>query len=142
MWPAFEAVKCAELQGLRIADDLAWSIRVALFEESRCISMRHVLLDLASDVGLDLGRFESDFDAGRCKQSVIVEARRGWEELRVAGSPTWVLPNGELISEFGLAEIQVDARGDPVGAIPGMTPDERAERLRSLARRALEPVTP
>src|SRR5215204_5737120 len=60
--PAFEAVKCAERQGSSVADDLAWEIRSAFFAESRCISMRHTLLDLASRTDLDLAQFEGDFD--------------------------------------------------------------------------------
>lgn len=47
MWSAFEAVKCAERQSLELADELDWAIRTAFFAESRCISMRDVLLDLA-----------------------------------------------------------------------------------------------
>jgi hypothetical protein len=38
MWPAFEAVKCAERQSLALADELDWALRVAFFAESRCIS--------------------------------------------------------------------------------------------------------
>src|SRR5688572_22149023 len=77
VWPAFEAVKCAERQSLDLADELAWAIRVAFFAESRCISMRHVLLELAEQVGLDMARFEDDFDGGVAKQLVIEEARAG-----------------------------------------------------------------
>ena len=57
MWPAFEAVKCAERQDPDLADDLDWAIRAAFFAESRCIAMRHVLFDLAEQVGLDMARF-------------------------------------------------------------------------------------
>lgn len=108
MWPAFEAVKCAERQSLALADDLDWAIRVAFFAESRCISLRHVLLELAQQVGLDMERFADDFDRGVAKYQVIQEAREGWERLRVEGSPTFVLPSGQQISNVGLPEIIVD----------------------------------
>jgi predicted DsbA family dithiol-disulfide isomerase len=113
-WPAFEAVKCAERQGIAQADDLAWAIRVAFFAGSCCVSMRHVLLDLAASAGLDRTRFEADYDAGVAKRQVIEEARHGWERLKVPGSPTWVLPSGEQVADLGLPEIDLDERGRPV----------------------------
>ncbi len=108
MWPAFEAVKCAERQSLALADELDWTIRVAFFAESRCISLRHVLLELAQQVGLDEQRFADDFDRGVTKYQVLQEAQDGWERLRVEGSPTFVLPSGKQISNVGLPEITVD----------------------------------
>ena len=64
MWPAFEAIKCAERQGSDAAADLDWAIRTAFFAESQCISMRHILLALAEKAGLDMPRFVEDFDSG------------------------------------------------------------------------------
>jgi predicted DsbA family dithiol-disulfide isomerase len=114
LWPAFEAVKCAERQSLSLADDLAWAIRVAFFAEHHCVSMRHVLLDLAQRTGLDGARFEADFDAGIAKRLVVEEARQGWERLKVPGSPTFVLATGEPIAPPGLPELEVDARSGRV----------------------------
>lgn len=108
MWPAFEAVKCAERQGLALADELDWRIRVAFFAESRCVSMRHVLIALAGEAGLDVDRFTADLDSGVAKQEVVAEARQGWEVLQVDGSPTLVLPGGEQVSNPGLPEIDLD----------------------------------
>ncbi len=108
MWPAFEAVKCAGRQSPALADDLDWAIRVAFFAQNRCISMRHVLFELARQVGLDMRRFADDFDQGLTKYQVLQEAQEGWERLRVAGSPTFVLPSGKQISDVGLPEISVD----------------------------------
>jgi predicted DsbA family dithiol-disulfide isomerase len=110
IWPAFEAVKCAERQGLTLADDLAWAVRGAFFAEHRCISMRHVLLDLGGRVGLDRARFEADFDGGVAKGLVVAEARDGWERLQVPGSPTFVPPTGERVAAPGLPELAVDER--------------------------------
>lgn len=108
MWPAFEAVKCAERQSMALADELDWRIRAAFFGESRCVSMRHVLLELAEEAGLDPEQFSSDFDSGFAKSRVIAEARRGWETLRVDGSPTFVLPDGTQVSNPGLPEVDLD----------------------------------
>lgn len=108
MWPAFEAIKCAERQDPDLADDLDWAIREAFFAGSRCISMRHVLFELAEGVGLDLARFAADFDGGATKRQVLEEARDGWERLRVEGSPTFVLPDGEQRPYLGLPKVQLD----------------------------------
>lgn len=108
MWLAFEAVKCAERQSLALADDLDWAIRVAFFAESRCISLRHVLFELAQQVGLEMERWAFDFDRGVTKYQVLQEAQEGWERLHVEGSPTFVLPSGKQISSVGLPEITVD----------------------------------
>lgn len=108
MWPAFEAVKCAEKQAAEYANDLDWAIRKAFFADSRCISMRHVLLDLAQDVGLDMDRFTEDFDSGSTKHQVLHEAQTGWEELEVEGSPTFVLPSGQQFSFLALPKVKLD----------------------------------
>lgn len=110
MWPAFEAVKCAERQDITLADDLDWALRMAFFAQSRCICMRHVLLELAQQVGLDMGRFADDFDRGVTKYQVLQEAQEGWERLHVEGSPTFVLPSGKQVSNVGLPEITIEAR--------------------------------
>jgi predicted DsbA family dithiol-disulfide isomerase len=108
MWPAFEAVKCAERQDPDLADDLDWAIRAAFFAESRCIAMRHVLFDLAEQVGLDMARFEAHFDGGAAKRLVVDEAREGWERLKVEGSPTFVLPSGKQVGGLGLPQVELD----------------------------------
>lgn len=123
LWPAFEAVKCAERQDLELADDLDWAIRTAFFAESRCVSMRHVLLELAERVGLAMDRFTRDFDSGQAKALVMAEARGGWERLKVPGSPTLVLPSGRQIGDaaaLGLPEVQVDEQG--YGRVTGLRP--------------------
>lgn len=133
MWPAFEAVKCAERQSLALADDLDWAIRVAFFAESRCISLRHVLLELAQQVGLDMQRFADDFDRGVTKYQVLQEAQEGWERLRVAGSPTFVLPSGKQISNVGLPDIVIDP-DQPGGVLVKPAPCQGQDCLEILRR--------
>jgi predicted DsbA family dithiol-disulfide isomerase len=108
MWPAFEAIKCAERQGPDMAAELDWAIRTAFFAESQCISMRHVLLALAEKAGLDMPRFAEDFDSGVSKRLVLQEAQEGWERLKVEGSPTFVLPSGQQVSSPALPEVTLD----------------------------------
>ena len=108
MWPAFEAVKCAERQSPALAAELDWAIRKAFFAGSRCISMRHVLFELAEQSGLDMRRFAGDFDGGACKRQVLAEAQAGWEQLKVDGSPTFVLPSGRQVSYPALPKVELD----------------------------------
>jgi len=108
MWPAFEAVKCAERQSPALAAELDWTIRRAFFADNRCISMRYVLIELADQAGLDMRRFAEDFDDGVCKRQVLAEAQTGWEQLKVRGSPTFVLASGKQVSYPGLPQIELD----------------------------------
>ncbi|QBD74985.1 dithiol-disulfide isomerase [Ktedonosporobacter rubrisoli] len=110
MWPAFEAVKCAERQSLVLADELDWAIRKAFFAESRCISLRHVLFELAEETGVDMARFSEDFDHGAARYQVLQETKDGWEHLHVAGSPTFVLASGKQYSNLSLPEIEIDEK--------------------------------
>lgn len=94
MMPAFSAVRCAALQGDEAASRYQLRAREAFFAESRCISLRHVLVELAEECGLDVPRFEDDIDAGREHAAVVAETVEGWRTLAVRGSPTLVLPDG------------------------------------------------
>ena len=141
MWPAFEAIKCAERQGQDMAAELDWAIRTAFFAESQCISMRHVLLALAEKGGLDMQRFAEDFDSGVTKGQVLQEAQEGWERLKVEGSPTFVLPSGEQVSYSGLPKVTLDeaqharlVKVEPASC----SGQECLVRLRTLLDRALE----
>jgi predicted DsbA family dithiol-disulfide isomerase len=110
IWPAFEAVKCAERQSWDLADDLDWALRVALFASNYCISMRHIIFELAETVGLDMARFVNDFDRGVAKFQVLQEAQEGWEQLEVRCSPTFVLPSGKQMADPGLPRVELDAK--------------------------------
>ena len=146
LWPAFEAIKCAERQDMALADDLDWAIRAAFFAESRCVSMRYILFELAERVGLAMDRFERDFDSGVAKSLVIQEARDGWERLKVAGSPTLMLPSGRQFSdaaELGLPEALVDEQG--FGRVTGYHPapcagDDCLQMYRRILDAALTPL--
>ena len=65
-------------------------------------------LALAEEAGLDMRRFAEDFDSGAMKRQVLQEAQEGWERLKVAGSPTFVLPSGEKVSYLALPKVTLD----------------------------------
>lgn len=112
MWPAFEALACAQAQSAEAAFELSWALRHAFYGLSTNIALRHVLLDLARQVAgkaaLDLARFEADWDSGRYKEGIIAESRRGWHELRLEGSATFVLPDGQRVTNPAIGEIDFD----------------------------------
>jgi predicted DsbA family dithiol-disulfide isomerase len=103
--PAFEALRCAELQSDSLAWEFSWMLRKAFFADSRCISMRHVLLELSHECGLDVERFSRDWDSGAQRPLVIAESQRGWEQVKVPGSPTFVLPSGRRIHNPGALRV-------------------------------------
>ncbi|HZS87060.1 MAG TPA: DsbA family protein [Chloroflexota bacterium] len=111
-WPAFEALACAQAQGDAAGAAMSWAVRHAFFAESRSPALRHELLDIAREVAaqtaLDVERFEQDWDSGRHKAGVIAESRRGWHELAVGGSPTFVLPDGRQVSGPASGEADID----------------------------------
>jgi predicted DsbA family dithiol-disulfide isomerase len=99
--PAFEAAKAAEQQGDEAIWEFEWAVRHAFFAESRTVCLRNVLAELARTSGLDVNRFLQDWDSGRFRQEVIRESHHGWEELKVPGSPTFVLPSGKQVPNPG-----------------------------------------
>jgi predicted DsbA family dithiol-disulfide isomerase len=103
--PAFEALACAERQGDDAAWAYSWRVREAFFAESRCISMRHELRKLARESGLELARFQQDWDGGAERQRVLAESHDGWEVLKVRSSPTFVLPNGRQVNNPAALEV-------------------------------------
>src|SRR5947209_13791354 len=63
--PALEAVQAAKEQGLAASERLDRALRVAFFGQSRCISMRHVILEVADGCGVDADALAAALDDGR-----------------------------------------------------------------------------
>ena len=112
MWPAAEALACAQLQSAEAALAMSWALRHALFARSRNIALRHEILalarEVAADVPFDVGQFKVDWDSGRMKAVAIAESRRGWRELRLNGSPTFILPDGRRVTNPAVGEVDFD----------------------------------
>ncbi len=121
--PAFEACKAAAQQGEEAGWAFEWQVRFAFFAQSRTICMRFVLADIAREAGLDVDRFLRDWDSGRFRQEVIAENHRGWEVLKVLCSPTFVLSDGEQISNPGAVGVEWGRNQEIVGIIPANCPD-------------------
>jgi 2-hydroxychromene-2-carboxylate isomerase len=110
MWPAAEALACA--QGPAAAFAMSWALRHAFFARSKNIALRHELLAIARQVAreapLDVAAFEASWDSGRYKESVIADSRRGWHELKLGGSATFVLPDGQRVTNPAVGTIDFD----------------------------------
>src|SRR5205085_9046149 len=70
--------------------------------------MLAIAAEVAADGALDLARFEDDWDSGRHKARVIADSRRGWHDLKVAGSPTFVLPGGRQVANPAAGRADID----------------------------------
>lgn len=103
--PAMEAVQAAKsVCSLQASDRLDRALRVAFFGESRCISMRHVILDVAGSV---LGRDEADalreaLDSGAARSGLLDQCETARTSSEVKGSPTVVLPDGTAVHNPGV----------------------------------------
>ncbi len=92
--PAFEAAWCAFQQGEDIGREFDLRIRKAFFAEGRNIGRREVMLELASEAGLDLDHFTRHFNSGEARAAVLEEGRLGKELYNVRGTPTIMLSDG------------------------------------------------
>lgn len=89
-----EAVQAAKEQGLEASEQLDRALRLALFAESRCITMRHEVLAAAERCpAVDVAALAEVLDSGRCRR-VVVEHWRTAPDLGVKGSPHVFLPDG------------------------------------------------
>jgi predicted DsbA family dithiol-disulfide isomerase len=92
--PALEAVRAARLQSAGAAERLDRALRVALFSHAQCISMRHVILEVARNCeGVDAKHLAQMLDEGRARRRVIEEWRRA-RAGDVKGSPHLFLHDG------------------------------------------------
>ncbi|MDQ2745109.1 MAG: DsbA family protein [Chloroflexota bacterium] len=136
--PAFEAEKAAEQQGEDAAWEFAWQVRLAFFDQSRTVCMRNELKRVASDAGLDTEQFLIDWDSGRFRREVIAESHHGWEELKVEGSPTFILPSGKQVHNPGAMRVKLDRNAQVTEKHPADCPDgDRLQPYRAMLDEAI-----
>src|SRR5436190_1740591 len=100
--PALEAVQAAKAQGLGASERLDIELRKAFFAESRCISMRHVILDVAGSVSeLDVDELAAALDDGRARDELI-EQWRAQKDGPVKGSPHLFFSDGSDVANPGI----------------------------------------
>lgn len=129
--PAMEAVQAARAQSLAAAEALDRALRLALYAESRCVSLHHVILETARRTdAVDHEALRAALEDGRARHRLfegLEAARRGAE-----GSPHLFLPDGGDVHNPGVTKHWV---GEPDGGgIPVVDADEPAVYGRLLKR--------
>jgi predicted DsbA family dithiol-disulfide isomerase len=94
MLPPMEAVQAAKLQSLAAAEELDRALRRAFWAESRCISLRHVILEVAHECdAIDVGALAAALDNGRSRRALMDDyAVAQTDEVR--GSAHLFAPDG------------------------------------------------
>lgn len=133
MLPALEAVEAAKEQGLRAAEQLDLALRRAFFSESRTISMRHVIAEIARSCDqLEEAKLLEALDDGRARAAMMDLARRS-QQGDVAGSPHLFLPDGSDVHNPG---IEMHWEGEHGEGFPVVDRDDPAV-YDDLVRRAV-----
>ena len=102
MLPPMEAVHAAKLQSLASSEELDRGLRRAFWGESRCISLRHVILEVANEcASLDVAALAEALDDGRARRSLLADwaTARGGEVL---GSAHLFAPDGTNAQNPGI----------------------------------------
>jgi predicted DsbA family dithiol-disulfide isomerase len=105
-WPvstllAMEAVQATKRQSADASEALDRALRLAFFRDSRCVTMRHVVLDVAAKTeGVDAEALEDALDRGVARADLM----RGFEDARAVakGSPHVFLPDGSDVANPGI----------------------------------------
>ena len=102
MLPPMEAVLAAKLQSLAASEELDRGLRRAFWAESRCISLRHVIVEVAAACeSVDIDRLLDALDDGRARRSLMDD----WATARgdeVHGSAHLFLPDGTNAQNPGI----------------------------------------
>jgi len=133
--PPMEAVQAAKLQSPAAAEQLDRGLRRALYGESRCISLRHVILEVANETdAVDVERLAQALDDGRARAALMADWRIAQGE-EVRGSAHLFAPDGSNEQNPGIG-IGWEDDGTPHGRYWIEADDpSRIERLIRLAAR-------
>ncbi|MFE1774983.1 DsbA family protein [Streptomyces sp. NPDC059008] len=92
--PALEAVHAAKAQGWHTSEQLDRALRRAFWAQGRCISLRHVILDVAERTGVvDVTALADALDTGSARAAVMDQYRAA-SDGRVNCSPHVFLHDG------------------------------------------------
>jgi predicted DsbA family dithiol-disulfide isomerase len=130
-----EAVYAAKQQSLEASEQLDLALRQAFFCESRCISLRHVVLDVASRCErVDADVLEVALDGGIARAAMMRDYHDHRE--KVQGSPHFFFPDGSDVHNPG---VEVHWVGDPGKGFPVVDRDD-PDVYGELIRRAVTPA--
>lgn len=126
-WPVsmllpLEAVQAAKAQSLRAGEQLDRGLRAAFFGRSRCISMRHVILEVAAGcAGVDVDVLAEALDDGRARRELVDGHRAAEASDEVDGSPHVFLSDGTNVHNPG---IEMHWEGEQGQGFPVVTKDD------------------
>ncbi len=103
--PALVAGRCAQLQGAEAFERYHFALLRAPIEENRDISSREVLLSIAEENGLDVGRFTYDFDSGQLETEVLAEYEEINKDRQFSGLPTVII--GDRVMFEGAVPVEM-----------------------------------
>jgi len=130
---AMEAVQAAKEQSLAASAALDRSLRAAFFAQSRCISLRNVILDAADESGaVDVNSLADALDQGRARRRVMDDFEEAGGSA-VQGSPHLFVPDGTDVHNPG---IEMHWQGEKATGFPVVDsdqPDVYADLLRAAA---------
>ena len=133
MLPPMEAVQAAKLQSLSASEELDRGLRRAFWGESRCISLHHVILEVASETeSVDLGALTDALDDGRARRLLFED----WATARgdeVRGSAHLFAPDGSDEQNPG---ISIGWREDGSGGGTAFLEADDPGAIDDLVRRA------
>lgn len=126
-WPvssllANEAVQAAKLQSARAADEVDEAFRLAFFRDSRCITMRHEVLDIAGSCpSVDADALREALDRGTARGAMIADYESHRDDVQ--GSPHFFFADGTDVHNPG---IELHWQGEPEKGFPVVDRDESA----------------
>jgi predicted DsbA family dithiol-disulfide isomerase len=126
-WPVttllpLEAVAAARELGQDAHERLAFGLRHALFAQSRCVSLRHEVLSVARDEGIDTWALARALDNGRARR-VVLDQFHDHVDGPVKGSPHLFLPDGSDVHNPG---IDMHWEGEPGVGFPVVDNDDES----------------
>jgi len=131
--PANEAVHAAQQQSPAAAEQLDLALRLAFFRDSRCISMRHEILDVASGCpAVEVAALAEALDDGRARGPMMRDYRAHRDAVQ--GSPHLFFADGYDVHNPG---VELHWVGEQGAGYPVVDSDDRSVAA-DLVRRAAE----
>lgn len=137
--PANEAVHAAKQQSPAAAEQLDMALRTAFWRDSRCISLRHEILDVAAGCDrVDVDRLRQALDAGLARGPMM----RTYLACRdaVQGSPHFFLRDGTDVHNPGARIHQAGPPGRGFVVVDADDPSVFDELVQRAADSAQRPV--
>ncbi|MCR3750738.1 DsbA family oxidoreductase [Lentzea californiensis] len=131
--PANEAVHAAKEQSPEAAEELDMALRVAFFRDSRCISLRHEILDIAGGCPhVDARALGEALDDGRARGPMMRDYRACRDAVQ--GSPHLFFADGYDVHNPGIELKWVGEQGAGFPVVEHDDPGVAADLVRRAAR--------